>query len=147
MSDVSGLARSSARLWQPVRMAPPPSSPSSIWWQGSVKKFTKKGGILVAYNRVKTEFIQERDGDWAAYFPSVLPWNPCQVLKDYHRPSWQCTFLCAPCLFKSHHSFDLLRQNLCEQVGWYNLPPCGSPRPWTPLPEAQPVANTPKIRL
>ena len=110
MSDVSGLARSSARLWQPVRMAPPPSSPSSIWWQGSVKKFTKKGGILVAYNRVKTEFIQEHDGDWSAYFPSVLPWNPCQVLKDYHRPSWQCTFLCAPCLFKSHHSFDLLRQ-------------------------------------
>ena len=59
----------------------------------------------------------------------VLPWH---------------LFVCSVSMCKSHHSFDLLRQNLCEQVGWYNLPPCGSPRPWTPLPETQPVANNPK---
>ena len=59
----------------------------------------------------------------------VLPWH---------------LFVCSVSMCKSHHSFDLLRQNLCEQVGWLELPPCGSPHPWTPLPEAQPVANTPK---
>ena len=81
--------------------------------------------------------MQERDGEWAAYFSSVLSWNPRQVLKDYLHPSWHVLY--AQCLCKSH-SFDL--KNLCEQVG--RLTPCGSPHPWTPLPEAQPVANTPK---
>ena len=140
MSDLSGLSRSLVRLWQAVTMAAPPS-PLSISWQGSVEKFTKILQISMAAVCPGIEkLMQERDGEWAAYFPSVLSWNPRQVLKDYLYPSWHVLY--APCLCKSH---SLLHQNLCEQVG--RLTPCGSPRPWTPLPEAQPVANTPKIRL